>query len=147
MNNSQLNSNPSTSLRIKSEFRNSREYRNVENINSKRYDLEERSLQFAKRINVFVKKLAKNISNIEISRQLVRAAGSVGANYIEANESLGKRDFIMYIKISRKEAKEAHYWLRLTEPTSSEENERNALVKEADELMKIFAAIYRKTTQ
>ena len=81
--------------------------------NSKPYDLEDRTLAFAKRTRAFVKKIQKTIANIEDSKQLVRASGSVGANYIEANESLSKKDFIMRIKISRKESKESRYWLRL----------------------------------
>jgi len=64
--------------------------------NNKRYDLEERCLQFAKRVNAYVNKLPRSISNIENSKQLVRSGGSVGANYIEANESLSKKDFIMH---------------------------------------------------
>ena len=72
--------------------------------NSKPYDLEDRTLAFAKRARAFVKKIQKTIANIEDSKQLVRASGSVGANYIEANESLSKKDFIMRIKISRKES-------------------------------------------
>ena len=47
-------------------------------------------------------------------KQLIKSSGSVGANYIEANESLGKKDFRMRIKISRKEAKESRYWSRLS---------------------------------
>ena len=74
--------------------------------NSKRYDLEERTLQFAKDVRAFVKMLPRTIANGEDVRQLVRASGSVGANYIEANDSLGKKDFVMRVKISRKEAKE-----------------------------------------
>jgi four helix bundle protein len=54
----------------------------------KRYDLEERTLQFAKHIRIFVKTLPRTIANEQDIRQLVRASGSVGANYIEANESL-----------------------------------------------------------
>jgi len=73
------------------------------------YDLEERTFQFAKRARAFVKKLPRTISNIRDSGQLVDASGSVGANYIEANESLGKKDFLMHIKISLKEAKESRY--------------------------------------
>ena len=71
----------------------------------------------------------------------------VGANYIEANEALSKKDFRVRIKISRKEAKESRYWLRLldTGETSSVESERGHLVQEATELMCIFAAILRKT--
>ena len=77
------------------------------NKNSKPYDLEERTLEFAKRVRKFAKKLPKSISNQEDGRQLIKASGSVGANYIEANESLGKKDFRMRVKISRKEQKKA----------------------------------------
>ena len=73
---------------------------------SKQYDLKERNLQFAKDIRVFVKMLPRTIANLQDIRQLVRASGSVGANYIEANESLSKKDFVVRIKISRKEATE-----------------------------------------
>ena len=73
--------------------------------NSKPYDLEERTFQFAKAVRIFVKTLPKTIANIEDGKQLVKASGSVGANYREANESLSKKDFLMRVKISRKEAK------------------------------------------
>ena len=69
------------------------------------YDLEERTFEFARRVRQFVKKLPRTICNIEDAKQLVRSSGSVGANYIEANEALGKKDFIMRAKISRKESK------------------------------------------
>ena len=80
---------------------------------SKQYDLEERTFQFAKNGSLYIKKFSRTISNIEYGKQVVRASGSVGANYIEANEALSKKDFIMRIKICRKEAKESAYWLRL----------------------------------
>ncbi len=83
--------------------------------NSKQYDLEERTLTFAKDVIKFVKNLPRTIANIEIIKQLARASGSVGANYIEANEALSKKDFIMRVKICRKEAKESGYWLKLTQ--------------------------------
>ncbi|RLB15322.1 MAG: four helix bundle protein, partial [Deltaproteobacteria bacterium] len=83
--------------------------------NSKQYDLEDRTLKFTKEVIEFVKNLPRTIANIEIIKQLVRASGSVGANYIEANEALSKKDFAMRIKICRKEAKESRYWLRLIE--------------------------------
>ena len=94
----------------------------------------------------YVNALPKNLSRIEIGKQLVRSAGSIGANYIEANEALGKKDFLMRIKISRKEAKESCYWLQLTEPGEDRQQEKLALVQEATELMKIFGAIFRKST-
>ncbi len=83
--------------------------------NSKQYDLEERTLMFAKDVILFVKRLSMTITNIELIKQIVRSSGSVGANYIEANEALSKKDFIMRIKICRKEAKESRYWLKLIE--------------------------------
>ena len=72
--------------------------------NSKQYDLEDQTFEFAKRVRAFVKKLPKTISNFEDIKQLVKASGSVGANYIEANEALSKKDFKMRIKICRKES-------------------------------------------
>ena len=77
------------------------------------YDLEKRTLDFAKRIVQFCKKLPKNTINTELIRQLIRAGCSIGANYIEANESLSKKDFFYRIKICRKEAKESKYWLEI----------------------------------
>jgi len=79
----------------------------TKNQNSKPYDLEDRTFEFANRVRAFVKKLPKSIANIKDGKQLIRASGSVGANYMEANESLSKKNFIMRIKISRKEAKES----------------------------------------
>jgi four helix bundle protein len=119
----------------------------TEKENSKQYDLEERTLKFAKRVRTFVKKLKATISNIEDGKQLIRASGSVGANYIEANEALSKKDFVMRIKISRKEAKESRYWLKLINPEGDQEVEceRKELVQEATELTNIFGSILRKS--
>ena len=75
---------------------------------SKQYDLEDRTLAFAKNVRAFVKKrICNSIANIEEARQVVKSSGSIGANYIEGNETLSKRDFVMRIKICRKEAKES----------------------------------------
>ncbi len=114
-------------------------------IQNKKYDLEDRTLNFAKRICAYVNKLPKIIPNAENGRQLVRAAGSVGANYIEANECLSKKDFIMRIKISRKEAKESRFFLELTEPFPEELKEKAALIQESSELTKIFGSILEKS--
>ena len=113
--------------------------------NSKQYDLEERTLQFAKCVIALVNRLPKSLPNIEIGRQLVRSSGSVGSNYIEANESLSKKDFFMRIKICRKESKESRYWLKLIQVKREDEEERKALIMEATELMKIFGSIVEKS--
>ena len=109
------------------------------------YDLEPRTLQFANRVNEYVNHLPVNTSNIENGKQLVRAAGSVGANYIEANESLSKKDFVIRIKICRKEAKESRFWLQLTRPSEEYSTHQEELIQEATELTKIFGSILEKS--
>jgi four helix bundle protein len=114
--------------------------------NPKQYDLEERTYKFAYDVMCFVKLLPRTITNIENVRQLVRSAGSVGANYIEANEALSRKDFLMRVKICRKEAKETIYWLRLLDsPEDSGKIAVESLIREATALMKIFGAIIEKT--
>ena len=112
--------------------------------NPKRYDLEDRTLAFAKAVRIFVKGLPKTIANLEDAKQLVRASGSIGANYIEANESLGKKDFLMKVRTCRREAKESRYWLGLVDTEGRSSAEHQKLLTEVDELMKIFGAIVRK---
>lgn len=117
-----------------------------EKLNPKPYDLEERTFQFAKDVRVFVKTLNNSIANKEDIKQVVRSSGSIGANYIEANESLSKKDFVFRAKISRKEAKESVYWLRLIK----ESNELSgtlidSLINESTELKKILSAIIEKS--
>lgn len=114
--------------------------------NSKQYDLEERTLRFTRRVNAYANMLTKTISNIENGKQLVRSAGSVGANYIEANEALSKKDFVMRIKICRKEAKENRYCLELTGPNPEYQEEKRALIREATEYIKIFSSIIAKSS-
>ena len=94
-----------------------------------------------------MKQLPRTICNQEDVRQLVRASGSVGANYIEANEALSKKDFRMRIKVSRKECKESRYWLRLLDTGEDPrlEAERDRLIQESTELTRIFAAILQKS--
>ncbi len=106
--------------------------------NKKQYDLEDRTFEFAKKCRDFVRTLPKTISNIEYGKQLARSSGSQASNYIEANESLSKKDFVHRIKICRKEAKESRLWLRLCE-------ESGELVQEASELTKIFNSIINKS--
>lgn len=109
--------------------------------NSKQYDLEERSYQFSKRVRDYIKQLPRTISNIEYGKQLIRSSGSIGANYIEANESLSKKDFVMRVKICKKESKESRYWLKLAEPVKEQTQEQESLIQEVIELMKIFGSI------
>jgi four helix bundle protein len=110
------------------------------------YDLEERTAIFAERVRDFCLKFPKNVANTEYIPQLLRAGASPGANYIEANESIGDKDFKMKIKTCRRESKESAYWLRLviTDNSESMENERSELRQEAKEFVLIFTSILKK---
>ena len=111
------------------------------------FDLEERTFLFAKRCREFMKEVPFSISNKADLHQLAKASGSVGANYIEANESFSRKDYNFRVKICRKEANESRYWLRLIDLTIKPEleDERNALIQEATELMRIFGSLVTKT--
>jgi four helix bundle protein len=116
----------------------------IPNQKPNQYDLEEKTLKFAQTVIKYIEKLPKTLTNIEVSKQLIRAAGSVGANYIEANEALGRKDFIMKIKTCKREAKESSYWLKLTK-FQEVDQERGCLIQETTELMKIFGSIIEKS--
>jgi len=114
--------------------------------NPKQYDLEERTFKFAKDCREIIKRLPKTTGNFEDGKQLARSSGSTHANYIEANESLSKKDYYHRVKICRKEAKESLSWLRLVDVGGNKDldKERNDLIQEATELMKIFGSIIEK---
>src|SRR5881394_3861521 len=106
-------------------------------------DLEQRTFLFAQSVRAFVKRLPRTIGNIEDVRQLVRASGSVAANWIEADEALSKKDFLMRVKICREESKESRLFLRLVETGLTKNNvaARETLAAEARELTLIFSSI------
>lgn len=114
---------------------------------SKPRDLEDRTFLFAESVRAFVKQLPRTASNTEDVRQLVRAAGSVAANWIEADEALSKKDFLMRVKICRKEVKESRLFLRLIDAglTAGSVPARDALAAEARELVLIFSSIIFKS--
>ncbi|HEY4508354.1 MAG TPA: four helix bundle protein [Candidatus Paceibacterota bacterium] len=118
----------------------------MENKKKEPYDLEERTFNFARDVRTFVKKLPRTTANIEDIKQVARSSGSIGANYIEAQEYTGTKDRIHRMRISRKESKESRFWLRLFDTGENTEldTERKRLVQEANELMLIFGAIVRK---
>lgn len=113
-----------------------------------RYEqLERRAQQFALDVIRQTGTVRPSVATEEIVRQLIRAAGSVGANYIEANEAISRKDFLYRVRISRKEAKEARHWLGLLEVDSSNSAERDRLLDEATQLLKIFTAIIKKSEE
>jgi len=112
--------------------------------NQKQFNLSARTFEFTSRVISYLNSLPKHTSNIEIAKQLIRSAGSVGSNYLEAEESLSKRDFVMRIKISKKEARESIYWLKLSQPQNGLIVEKEYLIDEVTQLMKIFGSIIQK---
>jgi len=114
----------------------------------KKYDLNERTLEFGKRIIRLAKTLAKNPINLVLVSQIVRSGTSVGANYREANETKTKKDFLFRMRICLKEAKETDYWLNIIiEANPHLEKRIQPLAQEAIELVKIFASIILKSTK
>jgi len=111
----------------------------------KKYDLEERTFIFARKCRDFIRRLPKTISNVEYAKQLIRSSSSIAANYIEANDSLCKKDFLMRIRICRKECKESRLWLQLIFLRKEQSSIRDKLILEVTELMKIFGAILEKS--
>ena len=116
------------------------------NANEKVYDLEERTAVFAERIRNYCLRLPKNDANSRYIPQLVRSGSSPAANYIEGNETIGDKDFVVKMKTCRRESKESAYWVRLTitDGTKEMEDERKWLRQEANELKLIFNSIVKK---
>ena len=111
-----------------------------------KYDLEERTAEFAEKIIELCKKAPKNTVTIPIISQLVRSGTSIGANYCEANGASSKRDFRNKIFICKKEAKETKYWLRMLAKAAVElKEECMVLWKEAQEYTLIFSKIASST--
>lgn len=107
------------------------------------FDLGERTYLFAKEVRAFLRQLPRTVANLEDGKQLIKSSGSVGANYIEANEGLSKKDLKLRLRIARKEAKESAYWLRLLHLNGNGalEKARESLRIEAMELVKILSAM------
>lgn len=112
---------------------------------SKKYDLEERTARFGEDIIEFAKNLPRNAINLPLISQLVRAATSIGANYVEADGAESKKDFIHKIGLCKKESKETKHWLRMISKANLDRTEecRN-FWKEAQEFTLIFSSIIKK---
>lgn len=113
---------------------------------TRKFDLEKRTTEFARAVIGICKIIPRSPINDRLINQVVGASGSVGANYREANDALGKKDFIQRMKIARREAKESLHWLELLYTANSDkENDIKPLIKEADELKRILSSIIEKT--
>jgi four helix bundle protein len=109
------------------------------------FDLEERTTEFGKRVVRLCRALPRDAVNSRLVSQLVGSAGSVGANYREANDSLGKKDFLLRLRIARRECKEALHWLALIAEANPEFHTRMTLLtQEGKELKYILIGHYSK---
>jgi len=109
------------------------------------FDLEDRTLIFAKRVIRLCKELPPSIVNSKLIDQLIRLSGSVGANYREANDSTGKKDFLFRLRISRKESKETVFWLELIiEANDSFRSKTEMLIDECTQIRNILSTIISK---
>lgn len=113
----------------------------------RRMDIQERTFQFAVRVVRLVDRLPRTIAGMEVGRQLVRAATSVGANVEEADAAESKRDFVHKMKIAHKEAREARYWLEIVQAALLDDDEVRDLIRESNELIHILQAIIRSATE
>lgn len=115
---------------------------------NKRYDLEDRTLEYGKRIIRMARSFKYDIVNNNLINQVIRSGTSFGANYREANETETKKDFLFRMRICRKEAKETIYWLHLIIEANPELDLRmRPLIRETEELLKIFASIIEKSRE
>ncbi len=115
--------------------------------NGQKFDIQERTFKFAVRVVKLVNQMPRTIAGIEVGRQVVRSATSIGANVEEADAAESKRDFIHKMGIAQKEARETRYWLRIIKATLLDDDEVQTLTKESDELVRILYTIVRNARQ
>ena len=108
--------------------------------------LEERFYKYAEEVRDWCLLAKWDVINAVYIKQLIRSSSSVGANYIEASDSLGAADEKMKLKIARREAKESIYWLTLilTYNNSKLDEQRIILINETEQIKKILSAIINK---
>lgn len=108
-------------------------------------NLEQRTMKFAKDVLALCQALPQDIALNEVKRQLMKAAGSVGANYHEANEAVSRKDFLLHVRIARKESKESRMWLGVVPEHQHTKDEQLRLADEAMQLVRIFTSIIKKS--
>jgi four helix bundle protein len=115
--------------------------------NGQQFDIQERTFKFAVRVVKLVSQMPRTVAGIEIGRQVVRSATSIGANVEEADAAESKRDFIHKMSIAHKETRETRYWLRIIKTALLDDDEVQALIQESDELVRILYTIVRNARQ
>ena len=106
-----------------------------------KFDLQKRTMQFHVDAIKLCGRFPKNAAGFETAKQLIRSAGSVGANYRAACRGKSKADFIYKIEVVLEEADESLYWLQATKSADLVPHDKlDPLIKEANELVSIFNA-------
>lgn len=108
--------------------------------------IETKSFAFSVRIVKLYKHLCEEKKEHVLSRQILRAGTSIGANVAEAQQAQSRPDFISKLCIALKEAGETDYWLRLLRATDYlSENEYDSLIIDCKELEKLLTTIIKST--
>ncbi|OGO40833.1 MAG: hypothetical protein A2Z04_09980 [Chloroflexi bacterium RBG_16_57_9] len=108
------------------------------------YDIKERTFEFGVRIIKLVNAMPRTVAGIELGRQVVRSGTSVGANVEEADGATTRKEFAYKVGISRKEARETRFWLRLIQATGLLESpDIPVLIDESDQLVRILSTIIK----
>lgn len=112
-----------------------------------KFDIQERTFKFAVRVVKLVNRLPRTVTGVEIGKQVVRSATSVGSNVEEADAAESKRDFIHKMSIAHKETRETHYWLRIIKAALLDDDQVQALIQASDELVRILYTIIKNARQ
>ena len=106
-----------------------------------RKELQQRTKKFHVDVIKLCSDFPKNAAGFETAKQLIRAAGSVGANYRATKRAKSNADFIYKIQVVLEEADESLYWLKvINEAEIKSGREVDRLIDEANQLTAIFAA-------
>lgn len=105
------------------------------------FNIQERTFQFSLKIIQLFQGLSRSIVSDVIGKQLLRAATSIGANVVEAQGSVSRKEFLQYLQIARKSNYETLYWLRLLQHQSEQSVTLQELIAEATELKSILTSI------
>jgi four helix bundle protein len=109
------------------------------------FDLAERTAKFGEDVIRFCRGLVMDAITEPLIRQIVKSATSVGANYCEADDAVSRKEFRQKIGTCKKESRETKHWCHMIAaavPDSAEQ--ARVLWREANELLLIFATIFRK---
>lgn len=107
-----------------------------------KHEIHERIYKFVLRVLSAVRQLPRTPENNVLIKQLVRSAGSIGANSSEADGAESKKEFIQQFTIAKKEAKETLYWLSLLFDHNSIPKKRtDELLDESQQIISIISKI------